>query len=171
MSETFPLFRCLWKCLFCRPTHFYSSTTIEFEPPFFLVIFLLPQILEHQPYLLSVHISQVLSLFQSEFYGEVGVGHPAQIFKVIFDTAWASSWIPSITCSQWIIPGCMNHNRYDSTRSGSYQENNTYFKTQMEDGDIIGFLSTDNINVSFRGRQKWSTVEQGEMFCLKLTYL
>ena len=36
---------------------------------------------------------------QSEFYGEISIGRPAQKFYVAFDTAWSNTWIPSKKCS------------------------------------------------------------------------
>nr|CAD7454911.1 unnamed protein product [Timema tahoe] len=33
------------------------------------------------------------SCVQSEFYGKISIGRPAQTFSVVFDTAWSNSWL------------------------------------------------------------------------------
>lgn len=85
--------------------------------------------------------------FQSEFYGEIGIGHPAQTFSVVFDTAWYSSYVPSVGCSPYAYPACALKNKYDSSRSGSYQPNGTEYNIDTAYGKLSGFLSTDNINI------------------------
>lgn len=50
---------------------------------------------------LHIHFSYVQ---QSEFYGEISIGRPAQTFYISFDTAWSNTWIPSKKCSYFNIP-------------------------------------------------------------------
>ncbi|PSN51568.1 Lysosomal aspartic protease [Blattella germanica] len=60
----------------------------------------------------------------NEFYGEISIGHPAQKFTVLFDTAWANAW-------------------YDSKKSSTYKENGTAFNVNLGSENLTGFLSTD----------------------------
>ncbi|XP_068082760.1 lysosomal aspartic protease [Anabrus simplex] len=81
--------------------------------------------------------------WDSEFYGEISIGHPAQTFSVVFDTAWSNTWVPSSKCS-YLSVACWLHNRYKSKASSTYIENGTLFSVDFGNNSVLrGFLSTD----------------------------
>ncbi|KAJ9585811.1 hypothetical protein L9F63_002402, partial [Diploptera punctata] len=83
----------------------------------------------------------------SEFYGELSIGHPAQTFKVLFDTAWADTWIPSKKCPFTNV-ACWRKNKYNSKKSSTYKKNGTAFVVNFGSDELTGFLSSDIVHVA-----------------------
>lgn len=52
----------------------------------------------------------------TEYYGEVAVGSPPQIFNVVFDTGSGNIVLPTVKCHEQV---CMRHRRYQSAKSTS----------------------------------------------------
>lgn len=78
----------------------------------------------------------------SQYYGEISVGTPAQKFQVIFDTGSADLWVPSKQCSN-----CGRKSKYDSSKSRSYIANGTSFDIMYGSGPVSGFESSDSVSV------------------------
>merc|ERR1719337_399694 len=53
---------------------------------------------------------------QSEYYGQVSVGSPAQTFTVVFDTGSGNLLLPSQEC---VDEACTSHKRFDSALSAT----------------------------------------------------
>lgn len=85
--------------------------------------------------------------WDSEFYGEISIGHPAQTFKVVFDTAWSNTWVPSAKCS-YLSVSCLMHNKYNSKKSSTYIENGTVFSIDLGGATLKGFLSIDEVHIA-----------------------
>ncbi|XP_019746585.1 renin isoform X3 [Hippocampus comes] len=82
----------------------------------------------------------------TQYYGEISIGSPAQMFNVVFDTGSANLWVPSQSCSPFST-ACFTHNRYDASMSRTYMENGTGFSIQYASGNVRGFLSEDVVVV------------------------
>ncbi|XP_060737419.1 renin [Tachysurus vachellii] len=83
----------------------------------------------------------------SQYFGEISIGTPAQLFNVVFDTGSANLWVPSQSCSP-LYTACFTHNRYDSSKSHTHIQNGTGFFIQYASGNVRGFLSEDVVVVS-----------------------
>jgi hypothetical protein len=62
----------------------------------------------------------------AQYYGEISLGNPAQVFTVVFDTGSSNLWVPSSDCPLWQI-GCDLHNRFNYVKSSTYISNGTEF--------------------------------------------
>ncbi|KAG9339723.1 hypothetical protein JZ751_023370, partial [Albula glossodonta] len=82
----------------------------------------------------------------TQYFGEISIGSPAQMFNVVFDTGSANLWIPSYECSP-LYTACFTHNRYDSSKSHTHVPNGTGFSIQYASGNVRGFLSEDVVVV------------------------
>lgn len=79
----------------------------------------------------------------SQYYGEITLGTPAQSFEVIFDTGSADLWVASSNCDS----SCGRHAKYNSAKSSTYQANGTAFDIMYGSGPVSGYESFDTLNM------------------------
>lgn len=65
---------------------------------------------------------RVLAAPQTQYFGHLGIGTPAQRFKVLFDTGSSNTWVFSSDCQ---TTACTYHSGYDKTKSKTYLPDGT----------------------------------------------
>jgi len=88
----------------------------------------------------------ISDFLDTQYYGPITLGTPAQDFNVVFDTGSSNLWVPSQKCDWTDIP-CWLHNRYDSSKSKTYVANGTSFTIEYGSGSMEGFLSQDTMGI------------------------
>uniref|UniRef100_A0A0C9S9Q7 TSA: Wollemia nobilis Ref_Wollemi_Transcript_7033_2031 transcribed RNA sequence n=1 Tax=Wollemia nobilis TaxID=56998 RepID=A0A0C9S9Q7_9CONI len=81
----------------------------------------------------------------AQYYGEVGIGTPAQTFTVIFDTGSSNLWVPSSKC--YFSLACFFHSKFKAAQSSTYQKDGKSCDIQYGSGAISGFLSKDHVSI------------------------
>lgn len=65
------------------------------------------------------HAHSSRGMHTSEYYGNIAIGSPPQLFQVVFDTGSGNLFIPSVSCDD---EACTSHHRFDSTKSATAVE-------------------------------------------------
>ncbi|KAF9558674.1 hypothetical protein EC968_006893 [Mortierella alpina] len=86
---------------------------------------------------------------EGALYGNVSVGEPPKVFKVMFDTGESFSWLTSSSCIQ---DECLNRNRYNRFNSSKYNNHFTgrpsWKPVYGGRSHAIGILGSEEFNVS-----------------------
>ncbi|KIM90839.1 hypothetical protein PILCRDRAFT_811328 [Piloderma croceum F 1598] len=84
------------------------------------------------------------NFMNAQYFTEIELGTPPQIFKVILDTGSSNLWVPSTQCTSI---ACFLHSKYDSGASSSYKANGSEFAIQYGSGSMEGFVSQDTLTI------------------------
>ncbi|CAJ1397552.1 unnamed protein product [Effrenium voratum] len=77
------------------------------------------------------------------YYGVIGLGRPAQQFRVVFDTGSANLWVPSEECAN--CDALKIHNKFDGPSSSSYEHSRYPVQIAYASGQCKGFLARDRL--------------------------
>jgi len=88
--------------------------------------------------------SLVINDFQdSQYFGNIDIGTPAQTLAVIYDTGSSNLWVSNIK------PGFFSsHSRYDHSASSTYAANGTVFDIEYGSGPVAGVYSRDDVSIA-----------------------
>ncbi|XP_004585318.2 pepsin-3 [Ochotona princeps] len=80
----------------------------------------------------------------TEYFGTISIGTPAQDFTVIFDTGSSNLWVPSIFCSS---AACSVHNQFNPDDSSTFKATGGTISITYGTGSMSGILGYDTVNV------------------------
>ncbi|RCI03506.1 Vacuolar protease A [Rhizopus stolonifer] len=90
------------------------------------------------------HGVPLTNYMNAQYYGEIELGTPGQVFTVIFDTGSSNLWVPSMRCLSF---ACLMHRRYAANSSSTYRENGTEFVIRYGTGSLEGVISQETLRV------------------------
>jgi len=97
------------------------------------------------PYSKVEHGVPLTNFMNAQYFGEIGLGTPPQLFTVVLDTGSSNLWVPSTHCSSI---ACFLHRRFNSDKSSSFKENGTEFAIRYGTGSLEGIISNDVLHIA-----------------------
>lgn len=107
----------------------------------------------------STHVQKLMSMqnedniviknFQNaQYYGEIEVGSPPQLFTVIFDTGSSNIWVPEIGCTNCGFKWFDTHNKFNPDDSSTYVGSDKDFKITYGSGPVSGKFAQDTVRLA-----------------------
>lgn len=91
------------------------------------------------------HSLVLKSYMDVQYFGDIAIGTPPQLFTVVLDTGSSNLWVPSTKCHSF---SCYLHNRFDAAKSSTYEPVGREFKLQYGTGSVEGFISKDTLHIA-----------------------
>lgn len=101
----------------------------------------------------------------SQYYGEISVGTPAQTMTVIYDTGSSNLWVPDKKPSFF-----SSHSIYTSSDSSTYVANGSTFSIEYGSGPVSGVYSRDNVAIGEFTLENYLFAEVDDTSGLGLAY-
>lgn len=96
------------------------------------------------PFVQSKHEAPLTNYLNAQYFTEIELGTPGQVFKVILDTGSSNLWVPLQDCSSL---ACYLHTKYDHDSSSSYKANGSEFAIRYGLGSLEGYVSQDTLAI------------------------
>ncbi|KAK9508301.1 hypothetical protein O3M35_007995 [Rhynocoris fuscipes] len=80
----------------------------------------------------------------AQYFGEIAIGTPPQVFSVVFDTGSSELWVPSVKC---LSNSCAKHRRFDAQYSTTYKPTGKSVFIEYGTGSIYGKIATDTLSI------------------------
>ncbi|OAF68296.1 hypothetical protein A3Q56_03961 [Intoshia linei] len=91
-------------------------------------------------------IEYLTDVMNAQYFGQIEIGTPSQIFSLIIDTGSSDLWIPSINCTFPSI-ACVMHRRFDQNNSSTFSSEKKHFELQYGTGSVSGIVSKDIVTI------------------------